>query len=151
MSHDMQRNGSGNGNGNSQDVVMGNQNADGTTTTAVPPAVNVNPHISHPHSHIIHEPLHYRHTFLTLNPSGALEQLLSQLRARWLSTRQTAPTSTAAARAQNQPQTSGIHLVIDGNIFTIGTDWIVRVGNVILAGGAVKGMLLEVSFCCFRL
>lgn len=82
-------------------------------------------------------PSHYRTTFLTLKPPGALEQLLVQLKARWLSVRQTS----------NQPhrgQSSGQQLSIDGHIFAIGTDWLVRIGNVLLAGGAVKGMLLEV-------
>jgi hypothetical protein len=48
---------------------------------------------------------------------------------------------------QNAPQrnqTTGQQLLIDGYVFAIGSDWIVRVGNVILTGGAVKGMLLEV-------
>jgi hypothetical protein len=85
------------------------------------------------------EPTHYRTTFLTLRPPGALEQLMVQIRARWVSVRQ----STSVALQRNQ--TAGQQLLIDGNIFAIGTDWLVRAGNVILAGGAVKGMLLEVS------
>jgi len=44
----------------------------------------------------------------------------------------------------------GQQLNIDGNVFAIGTDWLVRVGNVILAGGAVKGMLLEVRVLYLR-
>jgi len=35
--------------------------------------------------------------------------------------------------------------IIDGQIFSIGSDWLVRAGNVVLAGGAVRGVLLEVS------
>lgn len=88
----------------------------------------------------VNDPPHYRHTFVTVGPSGALEQLLAQLRARWLSTRQV---TSSAGRPQNQA--SSQQLIIDGHIFSIGTDWLVRVGNVVLAGGAVKGMLLEVS------
>lgn len=88
------------------------------------------------------EPPHYRHTFLTLHPSGGLEQLLSQLRAKWQPTRQQ-PMANQGAVAQNRQP--GFQLVVEGNIFTVGTDWLVRVGNVILAGGAVKGMLLEVG------
>jgi len=84
-------------------------------------------------------PTHYRTTFLTIRPPGALEQLLAQLKARWVSVRQS--TTTGAQRGQ----TSGQQLTIDGHIFAIGSDWLVRVGNVVLAGGAVKGMLLEVS------
>lgn len=82
-------------------------------------------------------PTHYRTTFITLKPPGALEQLLAQLKARWLSVRQ--------ASAPQRGQATGQQLIIEGNVFAIGTDWLVRVGNVILAGGAVKGMLLEVS------
>lgn len=83
-------------------------------------------------------PSHYRTTFLTLKPPGALEQLLSQLRARWVPVRQT------TLNAPQRGQSTGQHIFIDGIVFAIGTDWLVRVGNVILTGGAVKGMLLEV-------
>ena len=86
---------------------------------------------------VIEEPTHYRNTFLTLSPPGALDQLLSLLRARWISTRQSAV--DAPQYKQTAPQ-----LTVDGNVYSIGTDWIVRAGNVILATGAVKGMLLEV-------
>ncbi|XP_006460316.1 hypothetical protein AGABI2DRAFT_192060 [Agaricus bisporus var. bisporus H97] len=83
---------------------------------------------------------HFRTTFLTLRPPGALEQLLAQLKARWLSVRQT---TTAQSRGSH---TSGQQILIDGQVFAIGTDWIVRIGNVVLAGGAVKGMLLEAEY-----
>jgi hypothetical protein len=85
----------------------------------------------------LQSPSHYRNTFLTIKPPGALEQLLTQIKARWISVRQ--PSSN------QRSQTSGQQLIIDGQTFAIGTDWLVRIGNVILAGGAVKGMLLEVS------
>lgn len=65
--------------------------------------------------------------------------MLSQLRARWVPVRQTS--------APQKAQTSvGQQLTIDGYVFSIGADWLVRVGNVILSGGAMKGMLLEVNF-----
>jgi hypothetical protein len=83
------------------------------------------------------EPTHYRNTFLTLSPPGALDQLLSLLRARWISTKQ-----SAVDAPQYKP--TAPQLTVDGNVYSIGTDWIVRAGNVILATGAVKGMLLEV-------
>lgn len=41
---------------------------------------------------------------------------------------------------------AGQQLSIEGQMFSIGSDWLVRVGNVILAGGAVKGMLLEAEY-----
>ncbi|KJA30236.1 hypothetical protein HYPSUDRAFT_61086 [Hypholoma sublateritium FD-334 SS-4] len=88
----------------------------------------------------LQDPSHYRNTFLTLRPPGALEQLLNQIKARWIAIRQT----SAAGTQRNQ--TSGQQLIIDGQTFAIGTDWLVRIGNVILAGGAVKGMLLEAEY-----
>lgn len=91
-----------------------------------------------PDDSYLQNPTHFRTTFLTLRPPGALEQLLSQLKARWVPVRQTSNHTSQRA------QTSAQQLMIDGTIFSIGTDWLVRVGNVILAGGAVRGMLLEV-------
>ncbi|KAF7332237.1 Protein-serine/threonine kinase [Mycena kentingensis (nom. inval.)] len=79
---------------------------------------------------------HYRNTFLTLRPPGGLEQLLAQLNARWKPVREGAP-----QRGQPIQQ-----LAIDGHIYALGTDWIVRVGNVVLAGGAIKGMILEAEY-----
>jgi hypothetical protein len=87
---------------------------------------------------IIH-PSHYRTTFLTLRPPGGLEQLLSQLKARWIPVRQSSGSSSQ--RGQGSAQ----QLSVEGLVFAIGNDWLVRVGNVILAGGSVKGMLLEVG------
>ncbi|GJE84839.1 hypothetical protein PsYK624_009150 [Phanerochaete sordida] len=86
-------------------------------------------------------PTHYRTAFLTLSPPGALEQLLAQLRARWVSVRQTAPGGPSQAN-----HFSGQQLSVDGFVYHIGTDFIVRAGNVILAGGAVKGMLIEAEY-----
>jgi len=81
---------------------------------------------------------HFRTTFLTLRPPGALEQLMAQMKARWVSVRQITAASTRGPTPNQQ-------ITIDGQVFSIGNDWIVRIGNVTLAGGAVKGMLLEVS------
>jgi len=88
---------------------------------------------------LLQQPTHYRNTFLTLRPPGALEQLITQIKAHWVSVRQTSTSNGPRS------QISGQQLTIDGLIFSIGTDWLVRVGNVILTGGAVKGMLLEAS------
>ncbi len=78
-------------------------------------------------------PTHFRSNYLTLSPPGALEHLLKQLKARWTPVRQ----SNNAQRGQQ--------VIIEGQVFGIGTDWIVRAGHVYLAGGALNGMLLEVS------
>jgi len=104
----------------------------------LPPGGNMSAHM--------HAPTHYRTTFLTLRPPEALDQLLTQLRARWVPVRQTA--STGAPRGQ-PTLLQGQQLAIDGHVFAIGDEWLVRVGNVILAGGAIKGMLLEVRLMYF--
>ncbi|KAH8118305.1 hypothetical protein DFH11DRAFT_662591 [Phellopilus nigrolimitatus] len=83
---------------------------------------------------------HLRTTIVTVSPPGSMEQLIAQLGARW------APTRQPSANSRSQTMATGNQLVIDGSIFSIGTDWRVRVGNVILAGGAVKGMLLEAEY-----
>ena len=88
-------------------------------------------------------PPHYRTTFLTLSPPGALEQLISQLKARWVPVRQSSQAMSGSQPPRNQA--TGQQLTIEGHIFAIGNDWLVRVGNVMLAGGTVKGMFLEVS------
>ncbi|KAF5370133.1 hypothetical protein D9758_001021 [Tetrapyrgos nigripes] len=89
-----------------------------------------------------YQPGHYRTTFLTLSPPGALEQLLEHLKAKWVPVRQAAPGNAP----RNRGQGTGQQLMIDGLIFAIGTDWLVRAGNVILSGGAMKGMLLEAEY-----
>ncbi|KAF7301681.1 Protein-serine/threonine kinase [Mycena indigotica] len=79
---------------------------------------------------------HYRYTFLTLRPPSGLEQLLAQLNARWKPVRE-----VNTQRGQPSQQLS-----IEGHIYGIGTDWIVRVGNVVLPGGAIRGMVLEAEY-----
>ncbi|KAL0949533.1 hypothetical protein HGRIS_009583 [Hohenbuehelia grisea] len=84
---------------------------------------------------------HYRTSFLTVRPPGALEQLLQQLRGHWAPVRHSAPGAAPKIQANAPPQ-----LTIDGQVFAIGNDWIVRAGNVMLPGGAVKGMILEAEY-----
>lgn len=72
-------------------------------------------------------PPHYRNTLVTVTPPNSLEQLLNQTKAPW--TRTTQPL-----------------IVIDGAIFTVGTDWVIRAGNVVMPGGLVKGLLLEAEY-----
>jgi len=91
----------------------------------------------------LQNPSHYRNTFVTLRPATGLEQLLTQTKARWVPVRQTPSGNTT----RTQPLAGGQQLTVDGHIFGIGTDWLVRIGNVTLASGVVKGMLLEVSHC----
>ncbi|EJD53746.1 hypothetical protein AURDEDRAFT_80348 [Auricularia subglabra TFB-10046 SS5] len=72
-------------------------------------------------------PPHFRNTLVTVTPPNSLEQLLNQTKAPWSRT--------------TQPL-----IVIDGAIFTLGTDWVIRAGNVVMPGGLVKGLLLEAEY-----
>jgi hypothetical protein len=89
---------------------------------------------------LVHPP-HYRTTYITLKPPQTLDPLLAQLKARWQFTRQ----NVGQGKAQNPSGTGGAQLTIEGHVFAIGTDWLVRAGNVVITGNTVKGMLLEVS------
>ncbi|KAI0801259.1 hypothetical protein C8Q74DRAFT_479655 [Fomes fomentarius] len=97
-------------------------------------------------------PTHFRHTFPTLSPPLALEQLLTQLRARWVPVRHTGPSSTGGAGAAGQKGqgaalATGAQLTVEGRVYAIGSDWLVRAGNVIISpGGGMKGMLLEAEY-----
>jgi len=106
---------------------------------AAPSRVDVLAAVQNAPAQVTHPP-HYRTTFLTLRPPGALEQVLSQLKARWIPVRQSSSSSSQRGQASSQ------QLTVEGQVFGIGNDWLVRVGNVILAGGAVKGMLLEAEY-----
>ncbi|CAE6455544.1 unnamed protein product [Rhizoctonia solani] len=70
-------------------------------------------------------PLHFRTTFISLKPPLAFEQFLGQVKAKWGS----------------RPGSAGI----DGVTFTVGTDWIIRVGF-IQAGSGHKGVMLETEY-----
>ncbi|KAI0756985.1 hypothetical protein C8Q80DRAFT_1349282 [Daedaleopsis nitida] len=101
----------------------------------------------------IPKPTHFRHTFPTLGPPGALEQLLTQLRARWVPVRHTSGAggggggAGGTGSAPGQLLATGAHLTVEGHVYAIGSDWLVRAGNVIISpGGAMKGMLLEVEY-----
>ncbi|CAL1700655.1 unnamed protein product [Somion occarium] len=91
---------------------------------------------------VMYETPHFRQTHMTCNPPGALEALLDQLQARWVSTRGHSQPSGAPQSLQD----SGPQLTIIGQVFAVGTDWIVRAGTVQLSGGAMKGMLLEAEY-----
>ncbi|KAH8830511.1 hypothetical protein DL96DRAFT_1593228 [Flagelloscypha sp. PMI_526] len=79
-------------------------------------------------AHLKNHSAHYRSTFVAIRPPGALEHLLDQMKTSWT------PSRPAAAPGQT------------GVVVSIGTDWLVRCGNVVLAGGNIKGMLVEVEY-----
>ena len=107
-------------------------------------------YLANPSAYGPHPPTHFRHTFPTLSPPHALEQLIAQLRARWAPVRAAgragagAESSSGSSSSQQREAGAGPQLVVEGHVYAIGSDWLVRAGNVIMAGGAVKGMLLEV-------
>ncbi|KAH7105652.1 hypothetical protein BKA62DRAFT_398760 [Auriculariales sp. MPI-PUGE-AT-0066] len=73
------------------------------------------------------QPTHFRETFVTV--SGSIDDLLLNTKAPWART--------------------GMHVQIDGLVFAIGTDWVVRVGNILLPGGQNRGLLLETEYLPF--
>lgn len=82
---------------------------------------------------------HRRTNFVIIKPPESLELLLQQLKAKWTPVRQSVGTG---GNKQGVGQTQ---VTIDGAIFSIGADWIVRAGNIMIAGGVTRGMLLEVK------
>jgi len=83
---------------------------------------------------------HRRSSFVTIRPPESLELLLLQLKARWVPVRQ------SGGGATTRPGAGAPQVTIEGFTFVVGTDWIVRAGNVIIAGGAIRGMLLEAEY-----
>jgi hypothetical protein len=94
-----------------------------------------------PPLHPFRPPPHYNLNIYTVKAPGSLEHMLGQLRSRWTQIRH----GVHPGRADAPQRAGGNHATIDGTIFRVGQDWIVRVGNVIMAGGNVKGLLVEVS------
>ncbi|KAF8138734.1 hypothetical protein EV363DRAFT_1427609 [Boletus edulis] len=80
------------------------------------------------------------HVFVLLEDPAAPSRAEVLATARWIPVRQSSTSSS------QRGQTSSQQLTVEGHVFAIGNDWLVRVGNVILAGGAVKGMLLEAEY-----
>ncbi|CAE6523091.1 unnamed protein product [Rhizoctonia solani] len=70
-------------------------------------------------------PLHFRTTFISLKPPSTFEQFLGQVKGKW----------------GPRPNNAGI----DGVTFTVGTDWVIRMGF-IQAGSGHKGVMLEIEY-----
>lgn len=88
---------------------------------------------------------HPRSTFVTVSSPQNIASMLLQISGRWSTSRQGASSNGEGGKAGG----GGGHLLIDGFVFSIGKDWIVRVAKVTQAGGAgllVKGIVIEVSF-----
>jgi hypothetical protein len=115
---------------------------------------------------------HFRNTLITLRPPGSLENLLVMLKARWMPVRHAAGTAQnsgtismgagtglgmgptgggagpgkggAGAPHQNNPFAAA-ELIVEGKVFAIGTDWVVRIG-LVKSKDLLKGMLLEAEY-----
>ncbi|KAJ2911832.1 hypothetical protein MD484_g8577, partial [Candolleomyces efflorescens] len=110
---------------------------------------------------------HFRNTFLTVRPPGSLENLLVMLKARWMPVRHAAGTTQNASlisvvsgagapgggsgkgkgpagTTPNNPLAAA-ELIVDGKVFHIGLDWILRVG-LVRSKDLIKGMLLEAEY-----
>jgi len=83
---------------------------------------------------------HRRTSYVVIRPPESLDLLLNQLQAKWVPSRQ----SSSNLTSKSQGIIGGPHVTIEGLVFSVGTDWIIRAGNIMLAGGTTRGMLLEV-------
>lgn len=87
-------------------------------------------------------PDHPRITFVTITPPQNFAPFLSQISGNWTTARtqggKGAATSGGAAHSAN--------LLIDGFVFSVGKDWLVRTANVTQSGGALKGCVIEAEY-----
>lgn len=89
---------------------------------------------------------HFRSTYQTLRPPGALEAMLSQLKAPWVPVRSgtsSQPQSQSRGPAPTNALLTAAELVIEGWVFSIGQDWLVRVGMV-RNKDLLRGLVIEV-------
>jgi hypothetical protein len=120
--------------------VDASQPTDGNGQTPLPQTQTTQTQSTGPIPHF-RPPPHYLMNLFTVKPPGAVEHMLAQLRAHWTPIRQGLQTDRS-----NAQRATGYHIMVEGTTFKIGQDWAVRVGNVSLAGGAQKGLLVEVIF-----
>lgn len=88
------------------------------------------------------EPLHYRNTLLSYK-TGTMEAFINQLGGAWTFQ----PMKTISGPNLGRSSGGLTHrLKIEGNVFSVGSDWIVRVGSVYATGEVFKGVIMEVRF-----
>jgi len=87
------------------------------------------------------EPLHYRNTLISFK-TRVIETLIDQLEGAWASQ----PIRVMSGPMMGRPSGGLTHrLKIEGTVFSVGSDWIVRVGSVYSTGEQFKGVIMEVS------
>ncbi|KAG8757317.1 hypothetical protein FRC14_002165 [Serendipita sp. 396] len=88
-------------------------------------------------------PRHYRHTLISFR-MPMFSSLLDQLAGPWNSQ---APKPNPAAPSHKGTSGGMIHrLSIRGNMWNVGSDWIVRVGGVYAAGDIFRGVIMEIEY-----
>jgi hypothetical protein len=87
------------------------------------------------------EPLHFRNTLISFK-ARVVETLIDQLGGAWTSQ----PMKIVSGPMMGRPSGGLTHrLKIEGTVFSVGSDWIVRVGSVYAAGDQFKGVIMEAS------
>ncbi|KIM25859.1 hypothetical protein M408DRAFT_314411 [Serendipita vermifera MAFF 305830] len=88
------------------------------------------------------EPLHYRNTLISFKTSS-MEAFINQLGGAWTSQ----PVKTISGPNLGRPSGGLTHrLKIEGHVFSVGSDWIVRVGSVYATGDQFKGVIMEIEY-----
>ncbi|CCA66621.1 hypothetical protein PIIN_00304 [Serendipita indica DSM 11827] len=87
-------------------------------------------------------PPHFRHTLISYR-QASIEALLDQLGGAW-NLQQQKPTDLGM---MGRPTGGTTHrLRIEGRVWNIGSDWIVRVGGVFAIGEQFKGVIMEIEY-----
>ena len=82
-----------------------------------------------------------RVTFVTITPPESLPSMLGQIAGNWSASRHNA---TAPSGRGLVPPGAG-QVLLDGYVYSVGNDWLVRIGNVTQSGNVHKGIVIEVS------
>lgn len=86
------------------------------------------------------ELLHPRVSFVTITPPESLPAMLSQVAGNWTSSRHNAAQTGRGVVMGGMPQVQ-----IEGHVYSVGGDWLIRIANVTQAGGALRGLVIEAS------
>jgi len=82
-----------------------------------------------------------RVTFVAITPPESLPSMLAQIAGNWSASR---PNAAVPGRSVLPAGAGQVHL--DGHVYSVGTDWLVRIGNVTQPGGVHKGIVIEAEY-----